>query len=689
MRAILEKVARHLIPRFDQFAELERLAFLRDLVGCLYDLPLLLVGLGWLVAITNLSESPLKEFLIRPDMAIFLLFAIILSRLNFFQVTGDRAGHYSLNSANLLGIVVIAAVLSWGAWGIWLHLTGLFTEHYIGWRRITTLKQKWNFWRNLLFNAGADPLKLLLFLTIYQTLGGQIPLTNLTSYLVWPALVAILLYIPLGSLIFSPMLILWHWFNLAPPHVAPNLLTRWSRLFTFWTMAETPALFGILATVTYQQMGLTAYIFLMTGMVLMAFLARQLSQYAVTSQQHSRELTELEQFSRHLLAAPADASTLPDILTTHFPRMFEYYHAEIRLTNEQILLHVPLDHPLLPAPMWHWFLVEQQGRPHFITPHDLMPWSGEAAPQTIIMLPILSNQTRELLGGICLLRETNWFMDIASNSRPILQNLADQIASALHSAELYAQSLIHEKMAQELAFAGQIQASFLPTSLPHITGWQLAAMLKPAHETSGDFYDVLLLPNGHIGLIMADVADKGLGAALFMAMSRTLLRTYAFVYPDRPDLVLLYANQRILTDSHTKLFVTVFYGVLNPHNGELIFANAGHVPPYLIRADPSDETVALRNTGMPLGVFETATWEMQAIKLEAGDSLILYTDGLTEASNSEDEFFSASRLLAVARASSHESATILQEHILLAAADFTDGYSQTDDLTLMVLKHAP
>jgi len=168
-----------------------------------------------------------------------------------------------------------------------------------------------------------------------------------------------------------------------------------------------------------------------------------------------------------------------------------------------------------------------------------------------------------------------------------------------------------------------------------------------------------------------------------------LLRTYAFVYPDRPDLVLLYANQRILTDSHTKLFVTVFYGVLNPHNGELIFANAGHVPPYLIRADPSDETVALRNTGMPLGVFETATWEMQAIKLEAGDSLILYTDGLTEASNSEDKFFSASRLLEVARASSHESATILQEHILLAAADFTDGYSQTDDLTLMVLKHAP
>jgi serine phosphatase RsbU (regulator of sigma subunit) len=413
-----------------------------------------------------------------------------------------------------------------------------------------------------------------------------------------------------------------------------------------------------------------------------------LSQYAVTSQQHSRELTELERFSRHLLAAPADASTLPNILTSHFPRMFEYYHAEIRLTDGQILLHLPLDHPLLSAEMWHWFLVEQQARPHFITEGNIMPWTNESSPHTIIMLPILSNQTREPLGGICLLLESSWFIDVSSNTRPVLQNLADQIASALHSAELYAQSLIHEKMAQELVFAGQIQTSFLPASLPHITGWQLAAMLRPARETSGDFYDVLLLSNGHVGLIMADVADKGLGAALFMAMSRTLLRTYAFVYPDRPDLVLHYANQRILTDSHTKLFVTVFYGVLNPDNGELIFANAGHVPPYVIRANPPHETFALRNTGMPLGVFETATWQMQAIKIEAGDSLVLYTDGLTEASNPTDQFFGASRLLEVARAASQQSAEILQEHILIAATEFTDGYPQNDDLTLMVLKHA-
>src|SRR5207249_10908249 len=117
---------------------------------------------------------------------------------------------------------------------------------------------------------------------------------------------------------------------------------------------------------------------------------------------------------------------------------------------------------------------------------------------------------------------------------PALQSLAAQIASALYRAQEYARTLAHQKMVQELSMAAEIQDSFLPDTLPRIDGWQLAATLRPARQTSGDFYDVMELPNGRLGLLIADVTDKGTGAALFMALSRTLIRTYAFEYPEQP-----------------------------------------------------------------------------------------------------------------------------------------------------------
>lgn len=139
-----------------------------------------------------------------------------------------------------------------------------------------------------------------------------------------------------------------------------------------------------------------------------------------------------------------------------------------------------------------------------------------------------------------------------------VQSLAAQIASALHGARVYAQELEHENVARELAVAGQIQANFLPDELPQLPGWQLTAMLRPARETSGDFYDVIPLPNGRLGILVADVAGKGMGAALYMALSRTLIRTYAVEYDAQPELALAATNRRILADAGTGPFVTVF-----------------------------------------------------------------------------------------------------------------------------------
>ncbi|MFL7811657.1 MAG: PP2C family protein-serine/threonine phosphatase [Anaerolineae bacterium] len=245
----------------------------------------------------------------------------------------------------------------------------------------------------------------------------------------------------------------------------------------------------------------------------------------------------------------------------------------------------------------------------------------------------------------------------------------------------------HQQVAQELAVAWKIQESFLPRVLPEIPGWQLAATLEPCRETSGDFYDLISLPDGKVGLLVADVADKGTGAALYMALSRTLIRTYAVEHVDHPERALAAANRRILGDAQADLFVTVFYGVLDPASGQLAYCNAGHNPPYVLRGQ-SRETVALRRTGMPLGVFDDAAWEERQIQLGPGEAMVLYSDGITEAQNAAGELFGEARLLQAVQLGSGYTARELEEALLGAVRAFRGSEPQSDDITLLVVARA-
>jgi sigma-B regulation protein RsbU (phosphoserine phosphatase) len=304
------------------------------------------------------------------------------------------------------------------------------------------------------------------------------------------------------------------------------------------------------------------------------------------------------------------------------------------------------------------------------------------------MAPIMDIESAETVGGIYLAPggAPGGAADLSSAVLPATQSLAAQISSALHSANAYAQTLAHQRVEQELALAGQIQADFLPRDLPHIPGWQLAATLQPARETSGDFYDVIPLPNGRFGIVIADVSDKGMGAALYMALSRTLIRTYAMQYHMRPDLALGVANRRMLMDTQVGMFVTVFYGILDPVTGMLTYCNAGHNPPYLLSAQDGDAVKALDGTGTALGVFkgQDLTWGQEAVQLAPGDMLVFYSDGVTDAQDAHETFFGEERLLQAVRANSGRSAQEVREALIAEVHEFMGDAPQFDDITLLV-----
>jgi serine phosphatase RsbU (regulator of sigma subunit) len=258
-------------------------------------------------------------------------------------------------------------------------------------------------------------------------------------------------------------------------------------------------------------------------------------------------------------------------------------------------------------------------------------------------------------------------------------------------AKSYSQALAHQIVAQEMAQAGKLQEDFLPGKPPELTGWELTVKLEPARETSGDFYDFIQLPDNRWGFVVADVADKGAGAALYMTMTRTLLRTFAGEFPDEPERVLNTVNQRILADTPASLFVTAFYGVIDPLSGSLLYCNAGHNPPYHLSPHSDDRVKVLTRTGLPLGIFEDKAWERRSIKLEPGDVLVLYTDGVTDAQNPQGEFYDKEKLLACALSRLGRSAREMQDTLLTDINDHTSGAQRGDDLTLMILrrKNAP
>ena len=241
-----------------------------------------------------------------------------------------------------------------------------------------------------------------------------------------------------------------------------------------------------------------------------------------------------------------------------------------------------------------------------------------------------------------------------------------------------------ERRKKELEIAKQIQESFLPHTIPFIENYDLAASSIPAQEVGGDFYDFIPISKEQTGLTIGDVSGKGIPAALFMAFSRTLLRAKACRNPGVGRMIES-VNNFINEEPHSNMFVTLFYSILDNSHNKLTFVNAGHNPPLLLRNE-NEEIIRLSTGGVVLGAMKGLKMAEKTIDLCPGDLLVLYTDGVTEAINRQEDQFGEERLIKLIMDNQDLSSDDLKNLIIDQVYDFASGTPQADDITLMILR---
>ena len=343
------------------------------------------------------------------------------------------------------------------------------------------------------------------------------------------------------------------------------------------------------------------------------------------------------------------------------------------------------------------------------------PYSVRSA----LAVPILRD--KKLLGLLTLLHSRKGHF--SQETADLMEMTAGQIAIALENARLYAKleksyhSLERAKtkiedysnaLNAELEKGKKIQRDFLPNDIPQVPGWEIETCFHPARQVSGDFYDAFMLPGNHIGLVIADVCDKGVGSALYMALFRSLMRVFsgqislsgwssarsAHIENNATAADLNRILQAVpltndyisLEHGHENMFATLFFGVLNPATGELSYINGGHEPLFIIGRSGIKET--LKSAGPVVGIFSGAEFKIKQSKLEPGDILIGYTDGVTEALSPTRTLYSREKFCSLLQLSA-SSARELIERIQADLFEHIDREPQFDDITMIAVHRKP
>lgn len=678
----LSQFAERFWPGIQSLSDQRRLIGTGNVLTFLYTLPIAILGLIWLIISTDLEIIRTHYLFLLFNLGLIFLF----NRLSFFTIIEIRTDRYGSSEDSLASMIQWSAVFLLGPTTLWLSVIYLLIDFVVKWRSSSSKGTRWSLLRTLSTSFAVNTFAILLSLLMYRGIGGELPIPGLTILSVTQALIALATHLLLVILIMSGYLVY---------HIGVQRLLAENqaiqpiiRFFLFSiSLAYLAQPFAILLAGLFVDNGFVIYAFLMIGLIIVAYLTRRLSMSAESNRQQSRQLEKLDQLGRDLLSVIPNTTSLPQILEKHVPGMFPSGRISIWIAPDITLLEYPTDWPGINEPVKQWVI--DQPEPDSFLVKDELPWdAGSQEHLAIVSTPIIKSESGRAIGGIFLeLRSLAqpWDNKSLKNLYPAVQSLADQISSTLKQVEVYENSLEFQHITQELRLAGQIQASFLPNIFPPIPGWQLAVTLLPARETSGDFFDVIELSDNRLGILVADVADKGVGSALYMALSRTLIRTYAEEYDADPEIVFFAANNRLLKDARANLFITTFYGILDPGEGTLTYCNAGHNPPYLIRQSDQEPVKSLTRTGIAMGIEANSTWTMETITINPGDILVLYTDGIPDAQDLDGDFFNDEAIIDITRKNSGRLAHEIQSSIIEAVQEFSGGTPQSDDITLMVL----
>jgi sigma-B regulation protein RsbU (phosphoserine phosphatase) len=326
--------------------------------------------------------------------------------------------------------------------------------------------------------------------------------------------------------------------------------------------------------------------------------------------------------------------------------------------------------------------------------YQSMDVTGAGLPKSAVYVPLTMGGS---VRGEIVLADRQKEHAFSQSDVRVIETLANSMSVALETARLWEQEKIYlMALEHEFEIGRDIQAGFLPAILPQPKGWEIAASLQPAREVAGDFYDVFELPQEKIGLVIADVCDKGLGAALFMTLFRSFLRAmsnidfYARVVSDGENsseerlknAISLTNNYIVETHGNTGMFATVFFGIFDTRSGVFTYINGGHQPPMLINKNGVKKILTL--TGPAVGGESDANYAVRETMIEKGDTLFAYTDGITDTANPAGEYFNEKGLIPLLVGEQDLSSLLVQ--IQKQIGNFSAGARQIDDITMLAVR---
>lgn len=310
----------------------------------------------------------------------------------------------------------------------------------------------------------------------------------------------------------------------------------------------------------------------------------------------------------------------------------------------------------------------------------------EYRTRSILCMPVVTNEGK-LIGVIEVLNKEGG-KSFNQDDESLLEALAAHVAVALERAQLTEAFVEKKKIEEALRLAGEIQMGILPRVFPPFPDkdqFEIFASIRPAKEVGGDFYDFFLIDEDRLCFVIGDVSDKGIPAALFMAVTKTLMKATA-KETSSPDEVLFKVNNELCHENESGMFVTLFCGILDIMTGEILYSNGGHNRPYVISERDGVQPISTP-AGVALGVIDDFEFELRDTTLGKGDSMYLYTDGVNEAMDHKGNEFSYARLerfLANVRGS---TATEIADGSIAAVEDFINGATQSDDITVMAIRY--